>query len=409
MFKDYLILAMNSLRQRKLRSWLTMIGIFIGVAAVVSLISLGQGMEDAITEQFFALGADKVQIVTKGPSLGPPGSGSDTILTDGDLRVVQNTNGVLVAAGRLIEPIRVEFNEKEKFLYMVTLPADEDERALVAEISQVSDDEITGGRLLKPGDYWKVLVSDEYILNPKFDGKALQVGDKIRIEGQTVDVVGSFEKTGNPIIDGSFVMNEEPIRQLLGIPEKYGLIGAQFDQNADPGLIAENIEKELRKYRNVDEGKEDFEVNTAEDILDTLTTVLGIITSVLVGIAGISLIVGGVGITNTMYTAVLERTREIGILKAIGARNSDVMLIFMIESGLLGLTGGIIGVLLGMGFSKTVEVIAAVALGTVLIQASFPWYLLVGSLVFSFLVGSLAGTFPALQASKLPPVEALRQ
>lgn len=409
MIKDYLVLAMNSLRMRKLRTWLTMIGIFIGVAAVVSLISLGQGMEEAITEQFFQLGADKVQVVVKGPTMGPPGSGSDITLDDSDLRVVQDVQGVSVAAGRLIEPIRVAFNDKERFIYLASLPPKEDERTLISEIANVQPNDILSGRLLKPGDFWKVMLSEEYVNTPKFDGKTLRVGDKILIEGQTVDIVGVFKKTGNPLVDLTFVMNEEPMRQLLDIPNKYGVIAAQVNINADMNLVAANIEKDLRKHRQVKEGKEDFEVNTAEDVLDTLTTILGIVTAVLVGIAGISLIVGGVGITNTMYTSVVERTREIGIMKAIGARNNDVLLVFLIESGLLGLVGGIIGVLLGVGFSKLVELIATLALGTTLIQASFPWYLIVGSLVFSFGVGSLAGTFPALQASKLPPVEALRQ
>jgi putative ABC transport system permease protein len=111
---------------------------------------------------------------------------------------------------------------------------------------------------------------------------------------------------------------------------------------------------------------------------------------------------------NTMYTSVLERRKEIGIIKAIGGRNSDVMIIFMIESGLLGMIGGIIGIILGAGLGLLVQVIATIALGTTLIQATFPWYLLIGALAFSFLLGSLAGTYPAYQASKLPPVEALR-
>ncbi len=129
----------------------------------------------------------------------------------------------------------------------------------------------------------------------------------------------------------------------------------------------------------------------------------------LVGIAAISLLVGAIGILNTMYTAVLERRREIGIMKAIGARNSDVLYIFLVESGLLGLTGGIIGLLLGVGIAKLIQLIAYLALGESLIQATIPIWLIIGSLTFAFLIGALSGTLPARQASLLHPVDALRK
>ncbi|MBI2047205.1 FtsX-like permease family protein [Candidatus Pacearchaeota archaeon] len=134
----------------------------------------------------------------------------------------------------------------------------------------------------------------------------------------------------------------------------------------------------------------------------------GIVNAVLVGIAAISLLVGGVGIMNTMYTAVLERTREIGTLKAIGAKNSDVLLLFLFESGMLGLVGGAIGIVLGFGISKAAEYIAAAALGTGLLKASFSLALVAGALFFSFAIGALSGVMPAIQASRLKPVDALR-
>jgi len=409
MRSEYVRLALTNLTKRRLRSWLTMIGIFIGIAAVVSLISLGQGMQRAIEEQFFQLGADKVTIQTKGIATGPPGSNTDVQLTSGDLNVVQRANGISFATGRIIEPITVEFNDKERQLYLASLPEPAEERALVLQVANAESSDMLYGRMLKPSDQWKVVMSEDYYNNPKFDGKALRVSDKILINGQQVEVIGFYKKTGNPFVDMSFVMNERPMRQLTDVPEKVGMIVAQVEPGADVELTADTIEKDLRKYRNVKEGEEDFEVQTAAETLDTFKTVLNIVTAVLVGIAAISLLVGGIGIMNTMYTAVLERRREIGVMKAIGARNSDVLSIFLIESGLLGVTGGAIGILLGMGFSKIVEFAATQALGTSLIQASFPWYLIVGSLAFSFCVGAAAGTFPAMQAAKLPPVEALRQ
>ena len=125
-------------------------------------------------------------------------------------------------------------------------------------------------------------------------------------------------------------------------------------------------------------------------------------------IASISLIVGGIGITNTMYTAVLERTKEIGVMKAIGARNSMIFALFSIESGLLGLIGGIIGILIGLALAYGFAAAGRVALGVDLIQAHISPFLLIGALLFSFIVGTSAGVLPALQAAKLQPVDALR-
>lgn len=143
-------------------------------------------------------------------------------------------------------------------------------------------------------------------------------------------------------------------------------------------------------------------------MLQSFGSILNIITAVLIGIAAISLLVGGIGIMNTMYTSVLERTNEIGVMKAIGARNSDILLIFLVESGVVGLAGGVIGIFLGIGFGKIAALFAAEVLKAPIIQASFPWYLIAGALAFSLLVGIASGLLPALQASKLKPADALR-
>ena len=139
-----------------------------------------------------------------------------------------------------------------------------------------------------------------------------------------------------------------------------------------------------------------------------LGTVLNIITAFLLGVAGISLLVGSIGIANTMYTSVLERTKEIGVMKAIGAKNSDVLYIFVIESGILGLVGGAIGIFFGIGVGKIIEYIAVNQLGINLLKVVFPWYLIVGCLLFAFVIGSLSGLLPARQGSKLKPADTLR-
>ena len=128
----------------------------------------------------------------------------------------------------------------------------------------------------------------------------------------------------------------------------------------------------------------------------------------IVGIAGISLVVGGVGIMNAMFTAVLERTREIGVMKAIGARNDQILKLFLIESGMIGLIGGAIGIIIGIGLSKIVEFIGRNFLGTILLRAYFPWYLILGALAFAFIIGTISGLLPARSAARSSPVDALR-
>jgi len=162
------------------------------------------------------------------------------------------------------------------------------------------------------------------------------------------------------------------------------------------------------KFRDVTEKTKDFTILTPEEFLGTFQTILNVLTGFLFGIAAISLLVGGIGIMNTMYTSVLERTQEIGTMKAVGARNRNIYSIFIIESGLIGLIGGIFGVILGISVSKGISLIASQALGTNLFQAATPWYLIAGCLIFAFGIGAFAGSIPSWQASRLSPVEALR-
>jgi len=150
-----------------------------------------------------------------------------------------------------------------------------------------------------------------------------------------------------------------------------------------------------------------FSVSTSEDMIASINTILGVVQAVFIGIALISLLVGGIGIMNTMYTSVLEQTREIGIMKAIGAKNGDILMIFLIESGILGLSGGCIGILLGIMLSKLVEIIGQGFVGD-LLKASFSWYLIAACITFSVVIGVISGVLPARQASKMQPVDALK-
>ena len=399
--KDYFSLAINNLRRRKLRSWLTMIGIFIGIAAIVSLISLGQGLQDYISEEFEKLGADKIIIQAKG--FGPPGTaGPSLILTSKDLKVVENVRGVKWAVGFLIKQGQAKYKGEAGIGFASGVEPEDLE--LLSEIQSI---EILDGRELKGGDKFKTVVGYNHIYGDVWD-KPMEIGSTVEIEGFDFKIVGVYKKVGNPIDDSLFYITKDTLREILDVGDEESQILAKTATGFDPAEVADTIERKLRRSRDEKEGQETFNVQTSEQLLGTFQSIFAVVQGVLVGIAAISLLVGGIGIMNTMYTSVIERTKEIGTMKAVGAKNSDILYLFLIESGMLGFIGGLIGVLIGIGLAKGAEVIAAQALGTNLLQASMDPVIFVGALAFSFVVGALSGVLPAMQAAGLKPADALR-
>ncbi|MBI2133479.1 ABC transporter permease [Candidatus Woesearchaeota archaeon] len=404
MISDYLSLAVKSIRNRRLRSWLTMVGIFIGVAAVVSLISLGQGLQAAINEEFTTFGIDKVLIQAKASGFGPPGTLSAGKVTEDDIELIKKVSGVERVAGRVIKPATIIFRDEQQARSIVSIPSKPDEAELILSSRTY---EILQGRMLKPSDKDKVVVGYDYAYSKLF-GKPVSVGSKLEINQKKFEVVGIMSRIGDPFSDKAVLMNQDVLKELFDADNDISVIVAQVKEGEDLTLVAEDIRRAMRKDRGQKEGREDFEIQTPQQYLESFTTIINVVQAVVIGIAAISILVGGIGIMNTMYTSVRERTKEIGIMKATGARNSQVLLLFLSESGLLGLAGGTIGVILGILIGKSVERIAMQALGSELLKAYFPWYLIVGALAFSFTLGAASGIFPALQASRLKPVDALR-
>ncbi len=402
MITEYVRFAFLNFRERRMRSWLTMIGIFMGIAAVVALISLGQGLQEAIKDQFEQVGTDKIIVMPGGSFYGIGGGEVD--LTEKDVEIVGKAYGIEAVTGMLYKMGRVEYKDKVTYTWLMAISLEKESRELIESMQSVY---VEKGRDLENGDKYKALIG--YLLS---DGsvlkKEVKAGDRISIEGTDFEVVGIMGVIGNPQDDSSIMLPIDTAREIFNEPEKVDMIFAQVKQGEEPSRVAETVEKDLRKFRGLKKGEEDFEVQTLQEMAETYLIILNIVNVVLIGVAAISLVVGAIGIMNTMYTSVLERTREIGIMKAIGARNSDIAQIFLIESGLLGLAGGLIGTIIGISISKGVEVIAAAYLKTTLLKAHFPLQLILGALAFSFIIGALSGLLPALQASRQNPVDALR-
>lgn len=404
MITDYFKLSYRSIRSRKLRSWLTMIGIFIGVTAVVSLISLGQGLQDSINEEFQKIGTNRIIITPGSGAFGPTGSGlAIGKITEDDLEIVKHVKGIDIAAGVLTKSAKVEFKDEVQYLSIWGFPTDKDGEDL---IDGTNFFDIENGRQFKNGDRYKIILGYN-IAEDSFDKKIL-VGNKMMINDQTFSVLGIQKKAGTGVHDTIIRIPLETARELFDEPEEISTIFAFTQNGFEPEKVVEDIKKALRKHRGVDEGEEDFSVSTASQTIEQLNQVLDIVTIVIVGIAAISIVVGGIGIMNTMYTTVIERTKEIGVIKALGAKNGQIMFLFLVESGMLGLVGGLIGLVLGLGIAKSGEYLAVI-LGADIFKIHISVTLIVGALLFSFLLGALSGLLPARQASMLQPVEALRK
>ncbi|WP_414837277.1 ABC transporter permease [Candidatus Nanosalina sp. VS9-1] len=399
MIEEFFKLSYRNIRYRGRRSILTVIGVFIGIAAVVALVSLSQGLQTSVENEFQSIGADKL-FISAGQST--QSSASDRKLMQQDLEAVRNVQGVDAAGGALFRTVRMSYQDEQAFGILLGIPTDETRE--IVETSWAM--EIESGRSIRPTDTSSVVIGSSTSAS-KFE-EEIGLRRQLEIEDEEVRVVGVMKPTGDPSIDGSVLLPLERSRELLDInDETYDWIFARMQPGFEPDEVKEDVEEALRDSRDVDEDNQDFSVSTQEDLLESFNSILGLVRGVVIGIASISLLVGAVGIMNTMYTSVTERTREIGVMKAIGATRKQILTIFLIESGIIGMIGGLIGLLAGLGLS-TVAAMAATELAQLPINPYISAELVVFSLGFAFLLGMISGFLPARKAANLEPAEALR-
>lgn len=402
-FLEYFKMALSNIGHRKMRAYLTMIGIFIGITAVVAIISLGQGLQGAINDQFSSLGTDKIWIQPGTSSFGT----DSVVLDESDKRIIEDEQGVASVAGISYENARVEYKDQVAFMTVMGVSKEDDSLSLINEIYQTGTN---GGRPLNSKDNSKVALGYNYAVPDKIFKTAIKIGDKIVINNNTFKVAGFNKKYGNSGDDGTVLIISTAFKRVFNkdIKDDYKFLIAKIASGENPKTVADRIKHDLDDERGLSEGDEDFTLKTTEELMDSFNSILSIVQVVIVGLAAISLLIGGIGIMNTMYTAVVERTQEIGVMKAIGAKNREVLSIFLIESGMLGLMGGLIGVVLGLGISKLVELGGLLWIGTPYLRMWWSWGLIGSALAFSFFVGMLSGIAPAYQASKKKPVDSLR-
>ena len=398
MYEDFLKISLKSIQNKGIRSWLTVIGIVIGISAIVSLISLGEGLQNAINQQFAILGPNLIIIMPGGFG------GGATTLSDHDVQVVKSVQGVDIAGGFIAKVAPVKFRDKVAYLQVSGIdPANQD---ILLQGTGIKIEK--GQPKFKSSDTGVVAIGYELWSTNEVFSQPMRLGDKVTINDRKFTVVSFISRIGNKQDDSSMYITQKDEKDLFNVKDNYMEMMVRVKDGYDVTAVADKIKEKMRLDRNEKKGAEDFIVITLNQVMTAVGTILTAVQAVVIGIALISLVVGGVNIMNNMYTSVLERTREIGVMKAIGARNSNITTMFVMESGIIGLVGGALGILVGAALSKTVEYIAVTQLGTTLIQASLSPELIIGSLLFSFIVGVISGFLPAKQASELSPVEALR-
>ena len=416
MLKDFFLLAGRSIVHRKVRSWLTVIGVFIGITAVVALISIGLGLDKTIKDQVATVfGVDTFMIMHEG-SFGPQhqNGGPDEFALD--LEYLRSIEGVKVAAavrqhtGFVQGPPGPDGKSIQGFLPVIGLSSEmrtEFESFFGAlELQE-------GGRLFGEDEELVAILGAEMA-----ERLHASVGDALSIAGDT-DADLSFTIVGILLPEeedessgGGFSGGMEPSQDTIYVPyetmdllwgpaEDVLITLVRVEPGADVDKVADRTEEKLNAR-----GSEVIAV-TYSDITETIGTMTTTISAFLAGIAGISLLVGGVGVMNTMFTSVLERTKEIGVMKAVGAKNSHIMTIFLIESGLMGLVGGIVGTLLGLGLSAVAATFIGRFFGVHMAVVASPSLIII-TLLGSFFLGGFAGLWPAWRAAKLPVVDALR-
>lgn len=394
--RESLRMALDSIKERKLRSFLTVLGIVIGISAIIAMVSIGEGTKASIMEALGGLGANTIFVTSGGGGGGFSSPTTGETLTEKDIAKVESVKDISLALGIFVKSLPATFKSEVKILSLYGV----DTKNAFKFFSEIGVVEIEEGRYFRTGERRAIVIGR--VMADKAFSTELKLNDKFKVKDETFHIIGITKETGNTQYDNIIIVPIEDIRDLSTEKDQLTIIFAKADNPNRIDEIAEDIQKKMDDAH----GKKLFSVFTTKQLTERIGTVTNTISIVLGGIAGIALIVAGIGIANTMLMSVIERTREIGIMKAIGASNRNVMEIFLMEAAMIGLIGGILGGIVGMGLSNALELVLTsygMAFKTLVTPELFA-----GGVVFSIIVGVFFGLLPARKASKLNPIEALR-
>lgn len=397
-YMESVIMAWGSITSNKMRSLLTMLGIIIGVAAVIALMSIGYGVQSKIESNISSLGSNTITI-TPGTGRKPgvrPAAGSMQTLTYKDYLAVRNLPNIKYAAPLVSTSYLVVSGNKNWTTRIYGCTED---------YATLSSLDVQEGRFWTEKEYnarSRVCVIGKTVATGLF-GNESPIGQKVRINGDPFTVIGLLSEKGYSFMDQDdrilipFTTVQERMLHITYVNN----IVISADNPDDLTQIESDVTNLLRTRHRIQTGKEDdFSIQNSQDLMETMKSTTQTLTVFLGSIAAISLLVGGIGIMNIMLVSVTERTKEIGIRKALGATYSMIVIQFLIESVMVSIAGGIIGVILGIGISKLIPMVSS--LDTVLSITP-----MIGSFLFSVFIGLVFGLYPAQKAAKLNPIDAL--
>jgi putative ABC transport system permease protein len=397
---DILNYALNSLKHRKMRTFLTLLGIIVGISSVIILVGLVQGLKQDILEQLESFGPRTIIITPTSTSSGSGFGASSFAPTTGklfekDFERVKRLPEIKTITKVISGSTSVGY--KDKVINSQIFGVDPD------GFTDTLDLEVGSGRFLVSSDSGVAVVGSR--VSESFD-EAIKTQANIDIAGKKFKVVGVLKPTGSsfgPVDNVIFVPldDAESIFSDNLLPGEISAIRMTLEEGSDVDAAAERIEDIMIASHRVTEEEKDFGVISPTFINQRFTSILDLLSIFLGAIASISLIVGGIGISNTMFMSVLERTKEIGTMKAVGGTQVQIRNMFLVESCLLGLGGGLIGMMLAI-------VVGMLVIAVFNISFAFDPIVMFGSLAFSVLIGAISGTFPAINAAKVDPIVALR-
>lgn len=400
---DTASLALNTLRHNNLRSWLAILGIIIGVAAVVMFISISIGLSQQISNRLNTLGGNIITItpgVQRANTVIAGGLGrrprglerqNNQPLTFAEANSLQTLPGVEFVDARLTGKGDVSFNNKNTSISLIG----SEPQAFLATVGL----NMSSGMPLSNGDPYGAVIGYS-IANTTFNDSNM-LNRQLTINNVTFRVKGILNQSGSSFggVDNDIFIPLKTAENLLNQTKNASEIVVAANPDYDTNTVASEVTSELMTLQHSQNGQQSFTVTTASTLQSTISSITGMLSLFLGGIASISLIVGGIGVANTMFMSVLEQTKYIGILKALGMKNNEVLLLFLFEAGIIGLIGGLIGIALSFVLSALIT-----SLG---VPSVITGELVALGLGFSFLIGLVSGFIPARNASKLQPIEAL--
>ena len=399
MAKDFLLLVLKSIRHRPVRSWLTVLGIVIGIMLVVIILSLGSGLQNAVSNALQMFGSDLI-IIFPGKETNPfAGLIGGQKFKERDLLELEKIEGVKFALPVTVGALNIEYKGEKKSINSHGM--EWSKMRTVFEESQGA--RLESGSWPESGQDNKVILGN-LTANTLFKNK-IRAGDKLVVQSKIVEVSGVLSRIGSQDDDNSVFLSWDAFHNISGL--SLGAFSAlvKIRSGANIDLVAQQVKYQLSKQEVV----RDFSVLTPAKANRIVGNVLSIVEFFLIAIAFVSLAVGAVGIMNTMYTSVLERTKQIGIMKAVGASSDKILSLFLIESGIIGLVGGVIGIALGIFLSYVISLIVArLGVNGLFSLAALDYFGIFVVLIITFIAGVLSGILPARQAARMEPAEALR-